>query len=138
RGPAPEISEFEVPALQTWSAAVNFIFLDEGAQILLDLCGVLVRVHLKVTKLTSLPAERDMKIQTERFLSAWRLVQGLERARDVFGSPLRERWVIGNEIIADLGPDTRAVRCNRHNLLDLRPRRIHPNSLVRARQSLLT
>src|SRR5262245_46291556 len=105
RRASAEIGEPKLPPLQCGHAAVDFILLDQRVEIDLDLRSVLVRVDFEVTKFAPLAAEGDVNVKAERLLDAGGPAQRLDRVRNVFRLPLRERRIIGDEIIADFSFD---------------------------------
>ncbi len=114
RRAAAEVSEPKLPALKSVRAAVDFILLDQRVQVSLNLRGVLVGVDFEVTKLAPLTAERDVNVEAERLIGARRPIQRLDRVSGIFRLPLRERRIVGDEVIADFGF---GVRCFCHHLI---------------------
>src|SRR5262245_24407700 len=109
RRAAAEVGQPKLPTLQRGRAAVDFILFDQRVEIDLDLRSVLVRVDFEVTKFAPLAAEWDVNVKPERLLDASGTAQRLDRVRDVFRFPLRERRIVGDEIIADFSFDVRCV-----------------------------
>ena len=84
-------------------ATVDLILLDESIKIDLDLGRILVCVNFEVTEVTTLPAERDVNIKTERMLNSRRLVERVEDVGNILGLPLREWWVVRDKIVSYFG-----------------------------------
>src|SRR5262249_22668170 len=124
RSAAAEVGQPKLPPLQCGHAAVDFILLDQRVEIDLDLRSVLVRVDFEVTKFAPLAAERDVNVKPERLLDARGTAQRLDRVRDVFRLPLRERRIVGDEIIADFSFE---VRCVCHHETSSRSAAKEPN-----------
>src|SRR5690349_11805757 len=71
--------------------------------VALDFRCVLVGVDFEVTEFAALAAEGDVQIKPERILGSRRLGESLKRVGNVLRFPLRERRIVRDKIIADLG-----------------------------------
>src|SRR3982751_2683650 len=103
RRTAPKVCKPQLPSLNRGRPAVAFHLFDKGIEIDFDLARILVGIDFEVAKLTTLPAEGNVEIEAERIAGSCRSVKDFSDFRQIVRLPLRERRVIGNEIIADFG-----------------------------------
>ena len=73
----------------------------ERRQIFFDLTATFFCKNFEITEFASFSAERDMQIETEGQIGRLLLHDCLYLTY-VFPTPLRKRWIVGNEVAANI------------------------------------
>ena len=103
RRPAAEIDVIQAPPPHDRLRRQQRDLLHEGVEIDLDFLRVLVRVNAEVAELTAFTAKRNVQVEPERHPQfGWRIENSLG-VRDVLRLPVRERWVVGDEVVPEPG-----------------------------------
>ena len=99
RSPSTEVDEAGFsPADHCLGGKGSEVF-EQGIQVGLDVVGILVGVDAEVTKVTSLPAEGNVDVESQRYSGLRGLIQSLMEGWNGLSIPEGKRGIIGNEVI---------------------------------------
>ena len=76
---------------------------EQGIEVGLDIVGVLVGVDAEVAEVTSLPAEGNVDVESQRYSGLRGLIQSLMEGWNGLSIPEGKRGIIGNEVIPSGG-----------------------------------
>ena len=76
-------------------------FIGQGCQVTLYLVTILVGEYLEITEFTPFSTERDMQVESQRYLCWWSVQCGLDFLQLV-ARPLRKGRVITDEVITNV------------------------------------
>ena len=100
---ATEVDELWFTTINKWFVRIHLQLIDNGIDIALDFCSVLVGVDTEIAEVTALSAERDVRVDSERRAGGWLAGNDIENFRDGFLLPERVWRVVGNKVVSGLG-----------------------------------
>jgi hypothetical protein len=101
--PSAKVYELGLATGYVGRVRIGLKFSEGGCKVSPDFFGVLIGVHAKIAKVTTLPTKRNMVIKPKRSVSGrWALHDALQ-AGHVLLVPKGKRRIVRNEIVSNLG-----------------------------------